>query len=131
MYAEEEEQRRENMLSGDGILVAKIKGFTVEGGRRRRERVRERDRKKAKNRFGSTVGKGYYHHAGGPKSMSGGGRRHNGSHNGHHNGSGANMAVEHNGHHPPREPRKEESTLVRRSFRRCGDEWRSDSRRCV
>lgn len=63
--------------------------------------------------------------------MSSGGRRHNGSHNGHH-GSGAGMtAVEHNGHHPPREPRKEESTLVRRSFRRCGDEWRADSRRCV
>ncbi|KYN04559.1 Regulating synaptic membrane exocytosis protein 2 [Cyphomyrmex costatus] len=74
-------------------------------------------------------GKGCYHHAGGPKSMSSGGRRHNGSHNGHH-GSGAGMtAVEHNGHHPPREPRKEESTLVRRSFRRCGDEWRADSRR--
>ncbi|KYQ53222.1 Regulating synaptic membrane exocytosis protein 2 [Trachymyrmex zeteki] len=73
--------------------------------------------------------KGYYHHAGGPKSMSSGGRRHNGSHNGHH-GSGAGMtAVEHNGHHPPREPRKEENTLVRRSFRRCGDEWRADSRR--
>lgn len=62
--------------------------------------------------------------------MSSGGRRHNGSHNGHH-GSGAGTAVEHNGHHPPREPRKEENTLVRRSFRRCGDEWRSDSRRCV
>lgn len=63
--------------------------------------------------------------------MSSGGRRHNGSHNGHH-GSGAGMtAVEHNGHHPPREPRKEENTLVRRSFRRCGDEWRADSRRCV
>ncbi|XP_011068590.1 PREDICTED: uncharacterized protein LOC105154630 [Acromyrmex echinatior] len=61
--------------------------------------------------------------------MSSGGRRHNGFHNGHH-GSGAGMtAVEHNGHHPPREPRKEESTLVRRSFRRCGDEWRADSRR--
>ncbi|KAL6440789.1 hypothetical protein ACFW04_003318 [Cataglyphis niger] len=76
----------------------------------------------------SEKGKGYYHHAGGPKSMSSGGRRHNGSHNGHH-GSGAGTAVEHNGHHPPREPRKEENTLVRRSFRRCGDEWRSDSRR--
>ncbi|XP_012533031.1 regulating synaptic membrane exocytosis protein 2 isoform X1 [Monomorium pharaonis] len=77
----------------------------------------------------SEKGKGYYHHAGGPKSMSSGGRRHNGSHNGHH-GSGAGMtAAEHNGHHPPREPRKEESTLVRRSFRRCGDEWRADSRR--
>ncbi|KAG5326128.1 RIMS2 protein, partial [Acromyrmex heyeri] len=77
----------------------------------------------------SEKGKGYYHHAGGPKSMSSGGRRHNGFHNGHH-GSGAGMtAVEHNGHHPPREPRKEESTLVRRSFRRCGDEWRADSRR--
>ncbi|XP_018306486.1 regulating synaptic membrane exocytosis protein 2 isoform X1 [Mycetomoellerius zeteki] len=77
----------------------------------------------------SEKGKGYYHHAGGPKSMSSGGRRHNGSHNGHH-GSGAGMtAVEHNGHHPPREPRKEENTLVRRSFRRCGDEWRADSRR--
>ncbi|XP_018393491.1 PREDICTED: regulating synaptic membrane exocytosis protein 2 [Cyphomyrmex costatus] len=77
----------------------------------------------------SEKGKGCYHHAGGPKSMSSGGRRHNGSHNGHH-GSGAGMtAVEHNGHHPPREPRKEESTLVRRSFRRCGDEWRADSRR--
>ncbi|XP_018373949.1 PREDICTED: regulating synaptic membrane exocytosis protein 2 isoform X2 [Trachymyrmex cornetzi] len=77
----------------------------------------------------SEKGKGYYHHTGGPKSMSSGGRRHNGFHNGHH-GSGAGMtAVEHNGHHPPREPRKEESTLVRRSFRRCGDEWRADSRR--
>ncbi|XP_014476983.1 PREDICTED: regulating synaptic membrane exocytosis protein 2 isoform X2 [Dinoponera quadriceps] len=75
----------------------------------------------------SEKGKGYYHHAGGPKSTSNGGRRHNGSHNGHH-GAGA-MTVEHNGHHPPREPRKEESTLVRRSFRRCGDEWRADSRR--
>nr|XP_012225588.1 PREDICTED: regulating synaptic membrane exocytosis protein 2 isoform X2 [Linepithema humile] len=76
----------------------------------------------------SEKGKGYYHHAGGPKSMSSGGRRHNGSHNGHH-GADASMAIEHNGHHPPREPRKEESTLVRRSFRRCGDEWRADSRR--
>ncbi|RLU17206.1 hypothetical protein DMN91_011275 [Ooceraea biroi] len=72
--------------------------------------------------------KGYYHHAGGPKSMSSGGRRHNGSHNGHHT-AGASLDVEHNGHHPPREPRKEENTLVRRSFRRCGDEWRADSRR--
>jgi len=62
--------------------------------------------------------------------MSSGGRRHNGSHNGHHNAA-PSLAVEHNGHHPPREPRKEENTLVRRSFRRCGDEWRADSRRCV
>lgn len=61
--------------------------------------------------------------------MSSGGRRHNGPHNGHHNM--AAMTIEYNGHHPPREPRKEESTLVRRSFRRSGDEWRSDSRRCV
>ncbi|XP_026829483.1 regulating synaptic membrane exocytosis protein 2 isoform X3 [Ooceraea biroi] len=76
----------------------------------------------------SEKGKGYYHHAGGPKSMSSGGRRHNGSHNGHHT-AGASLDVEHNGHHPPREPRKEENTLVRRSFRRCGDEWRADSRR--
>ncbi|XP_020282605.1 regulating synaptic membrane exocytosis protein 2 isoform X2 [Pseudomyrmex gracilis] len=75
----------------------------------------------------SEKGKGYYHHTGGPKSMSSG-RRHNGSHNGYH-GAGASMVIEHNGHHPPREPRKEESTLVRRSFRRCGDEWRADSRR--
>ncbi|XP_063980189.1 regulating synaptic membrane exocytosis protein 2 isoform X2 [Diachasmimorpha longicaudata] len=76
--------------------------------------------------LGSTVGKGYYHHGGGTSSMSGGSRRH-GSHNGHHvTGS---MAIEYNGHHPPREPRKEESTLVRRSFRRSGDEWRADSRR--
>ncbi|KAK1127003.1 hypothetical protein K0M31_004617 [Melipona bicolor] len=59
--------------------------------------------------------------------MSGGGRRHNGPHNGHHNMTA--MTIEYNGHHPPREPRKEESTLVRRSFRRSGDEWRSDSRR--
>lgn len=79
--------------------------------------------------FGSTVGKGCYHHAGGAKSTSGGGRRHNGSHNGHHVAGGT--SVEQNGHHPPREPRKEENTLVRRSFRRCGDEWRADSRRCV
>lgn len=57
--------------------------------------------------------------------------RHNGSHNGHHGSDAGMTAVEHNGHHPPREPRKEESTLVRRSFRRCGDEWRADSRRCV
>ncbi|XP_011873146.1 PREDICTED: regulating synaptic membrane exocytosis protein 2-like [Vollenhovia emeryi] len=77
----------------------------------------------------SEKGKGYYHHAGGPKSMSSGGRRHNGSHNGHHGPDAGMTAVEHNGHHPPREPRKEESTLVRRSFRRCGDEWRADSRR--
>ncbi|XP_024870617.1 regulating synaptic membrane exocytosis protein 2 [Temnothorax curvispinosus] len=77
----------------------------------------------------SEKGKGYYHHAGGPKSMSSGGRRHNGSHNGHHGSDAGMTAVEHNGHHPPREPRKEESTLVRRSFRRCGDEWRADSRR--
>lgn len=63
--------------------------------------------------------------------MSSGGRRHNGSHNGHHGSGAGTTAVEHNGHHPPREPRKEESTLVRRSFRRCGDEWRADSRRCV
>lgn len=98
---------------------------------RRGEKKEKVEKKKNTKRFGSTVGKGYYHHAGGPKSMSSGGRRHNGSHNGHH-GSGAGMtAVEHNGHHPPREPRKEESTLVRRSFRRCGDEWRADSRRCV
>lgn len=61
--------------------------------------------------------------------MSSGGRRHNGPHNGHHNM--AAMTIEYNGHHPPREPRKEESTLVRRSFRRSGDEWCSDSRRCV
>ncbi|XP_015120560.1 regulating synaptic membrane exocytosis protein 2 [Diachasma alloeum] len=74
----------------------------------------------------SEKGKGYYHHGGGTSSMSGGSRRH-GSHNGHHvTGS---MAIEYNGHHPPREPRKEESTLVRRSFRRSGDEWRADSRR--
>jgi len=59
------------------------------------------------------------------------GRRHNGSHNGHHGSSAGMTAVDHNGHHPPREPRKEESTLARRSFRRCGDEWRADSRRCV
>ncbi|XP_077279991.1 rab3 interacting molecule isoform X1 [Temnothorax americanus] len=77
----------------------------------------------------SEKGKGYHHHAGGPKSMSSGGRRHNGSHNGHHGSDAGMTAVEHNGHHPPREPRKEESTLVRRSFRRCGDEWRADSRR--
>ncbi|XP_017757861.1 PREDICTED: regulating synaptic membrane exocytosis protein 2 isoform X2 [Eufriesea mexicana] len=75
----------------------------------------------------SEKGKGYYHHTGGPISMSSGGRRHNGPHNGHHNM--AAMAIEYNGHHPPREPRKEESTLVRRSFRRSGDEWRADSRR--
>nr|XP_033203144.1 regulating synaptic membrane exocytosis protein 2 isoform X7 [Bombus vancouverensis nearcticus] len=75
----------------------------------------------------SEKGKGYYHHTGGPISMSSGGRRHNGPHNGHHNM--AAMTIEYNGHHPPREPRKEESTLVRRSFRRSGDEWRSDSRR--
>ncbi|XP_054013928.1 regulating synaptic membrane exocytosis protein 2 isoform X1 [Hylaeus anthracinus] len=75
----------------------------------------------------SEKGKGYYHHTGGPMSMSGGGRRHNGPHNGHHN-TGA-MTIEYNGHHPSREPRKEESTLVRRSFRRSGDEWRGDSRR--
>ncbi|XP_076639430.1 rab3 interacting molecule isoform X8 [Colletes latitarsis] len=75
----------------------------------------------------SEKGKGYYHHTGGPMSMSSGGRRHNGPHNGHHN-TGA-MTIEYNGHHPPREPRKEESTLVRRSFRRSGDEWRGDSRR--
>ncbi|XP_076282706.1 rab3 interacting molecule isoform X7 [Lasioglossum baleicum] len=75
----------------------------------------------------SEKGKGYYYHTGGPMSTSGGGRRHNGPHNGHHN-TGA-MTIEYNGHHPPREPRKEESTLVRRSFRRSGDEWRGDSRR--
>ncbi|XP_076548355.1 rab3 interacting molecule isoform X1 [Osmia lignaria lignaria] len=75
----------------------------------------------------SEKGKGYYHHTGGPMSMSGSGRRYNGPHNGHHN-TGA-MTIEYNGHHPPREPRKEESTLVRRSFRRSGDEWRADSRR--
>ncbi|XP_076385044.1 rab3 interacting molecule [Megachile rotundata] len=75
----------------------------------------------------SEKGKGYYHHTGGPMSMSGSGRRHNGPHNGHHNTSA--MTIEYNGHHPPREPRKEESTLVRRSFRRSGDEWRADSRR--
>ncbi|XP_076380854.1 rab3 interacting molecule isoform X11 [Megalopta genalis] len=75
----------------------------------------------------SEKGKGYYHHTGGPMSMSGVGRRHNGPHNGHHN-TGA-MTIEYNGHHPPREPRKEESMLVRRSFRRSGDEWRGDSRR--
>ncbi|XP_043284351.1 uncharacterized protein Rim isoform X2 [Venturia canescens] len=74
----------------------------------------------------SEKGKGYFHHGGGPASMSGGSRRH-GSHNGHHV-TGA-MTIEYNGHHPPREPRKEESTLVRRSFRRSGDEWRADSRR--
>ncbi|XP_061937035.1 uncharacterized protein LOC108001556 isoform X21 [Apis cerana] len=75
----------------------------------------------------SEKGKGYYHHTGGPISMSGGGRRHNGPHNGHYNM--AAMTIEYNGHHPPREPRKEENTLVRRSFRRSGDEWRADSRR--
>ncbi|CAK9816967.1 Regulating synaptic membrane exocytosis protein 2 [Anthophora plagiata] len=75
----------------------------------------------------SEKGKGYYHHTPGPMSMSGGGRRYNGPHNGHHNM--ASMTIEYNGHHPPREPRKEESTLVRRSFRRSGDEWRADSRR--
>lgn len=121
MYAEKE--GRENKLLGDdeSTFVVKLRGLS---------KKREKEREKTKKRFGSTVGKGYYHHAGGPKSMSSGGRRHNGSHNGHH-GSGAGTAVEHNGHHPPREPRKEENTLVRRSFRRCGDEWRSDSRRCV
>lgn len=60
--------------------------------------------------------------------MTSGSFRH-GSHNGHHN-TGP-MTIEYNGHHPPREPRKEESTLVRRSFRRSGDEWRADSRRFV
>ncbi|XP_076685266.1 rab3 interacting molecule isoform X5 [Andrena cerasifolii] len=75
----------------------------------------------------SEKGKGYYHHTGGPMSMSGDGRRHSGPRNGHHNI--AAMTIEYNGHHPPREPRKEESTLVRRSFRRSGDEWRADSRR--
>ncbi|KOC65693.1 Regulating synaptic membrane exocytosis protein 2 [Habropoda laboriosa] len=75
----------------------------------------------------SEKGKGYYHHTPGPMSMSDGGRRYNGPHNGHHNM--AAMTIEYNGHHPPREPRKEESTLVRRSFRRSGDEWRADSRR--
>lgn len=99
---------------------------SARGGEKRERKEKEKNTK----RFGSTVGKGYYHHAGGPKSMSGG-RRHNGSHNGHHGSDAGMTAVEHNGHHPPREPRKEESTLVRRSFRRCGDEWRADSRRCV
>jgi len=119
-----------------GIVVAlRLKGSRVRekihvpsaGGIERRRAGGKRKRPK---HFGSTVGKGYYHHAGGPKSMSSGGRRHNGSHNGHHSAA-ASLAIEHNGHHPPREPRKEENTLVRRSFRRCGDEWRADSRRCV
>lgn len=52
-----------------------------------------------------------------------------GSHNGHH--ITGPLTIDFNGHHPPREPRKEESTLVRRSFRRSADEWRADSRRCV
>ncbi|XP_070515527.1 regulating synaptic membrane exocytosis protein 2 isoform X3 [Cardiocondyla obscurior] len=77
----------------------------------------------------SEKGKGYYPHAGGPKSMSSGGCRHNRSHNGHHVSEVDMTAVDHNGHHPSREPRKEESTLVRRSFRRCGGDWRTDSRR--
>ena len=100
---------------------ARVEGVTV-------NRIAEKE-SRGENVFGSTVGKGYYHHTGGPISMSGGGRRHNGPHNGHHNMTA--MTIEYNGHHPPREPRKEESTLVRRSFRRSGDEWRSDSRRCV
>ncbi|XP_057333108.1 regulating synaptic membrane exocytosis protein 2 isoform X4 [Microplitis mediator] len=75
----------------------------------------------------SEKGKGYYHHVGGSASISGGSRRH-GPHNGHHITGTGIITTEYNGHHPPREPRKEENTLVRRSFRR-SDEWRADSRR--
>ncbi|KAH0548839.1 hypothetical protein KQX54_003099 [Cotesia glomerata] len=73
-------------------------------------------------------GKGYYHHVGGSASIPGGSRR-LGPHNGHHVTGSGTITTEFNGHHPPREPRKEENTLVRRSFRRSGDEWRADSRR--
>ncbi|XP_031785007.1 regulating synaptic membrane exocytosis protein 2 isoform X4 [Nasonia vitripennis] len=47
-------------------------------------------------------------------------------HNGHDPGEPM-TAIEYNGER--HSPRKEESTLVRRSFRRNGDEWRADSRR--
>ncbi|XP_012284528.2 regulating synaptic membrane exocytosis protein 2 [Orussus abietinus] len=70
----------------------------------------------------SEKGKGYYQLGG---AATGAGPAHR--HNGHH--ATATMTIEYNGHRPPREPRKEESTLVRRSFRRSGDEWRADSRR--
>ncbi|XP_048508422.1 regulating synaptic membrane exocytosis protein 2 isoform X2 [Athalia rosae] len=76
----------------------------------------------------SEKGKGYSYDTGGPTSLSRGVRRF-GPHNGHVRTT--TTTIDHNGHHPPREPRKEESTLVRRSFRRsAADEFRSaDSRR--
>ncbi|XP_046485898.1 regulating synaptic membrane exocytosis protein 2 isoform X14 [Neodiprion pinetum] len=74
----------------------------------------------------SEKGKGYSYETGGPTSLSSGVRRF-GPHNGHTRTT--STVIGHNGHHPPREPRKEESTLVRRSFRRSGDEWSADSRR--
>ncbi|XP_046425503.1 regulating synaptic membrane exocytosis protein 2 isoform X4 [Neodiprion fabricii] len=74
----------------------------------------------------SEKGKGYSYETGAPTSLSSGVRRF-GPHNGHTRTT--STVIGHNGHHPPREPRKEESTLVRRSFRRSGDEWSADSRR--
>lgn len=73
----------------------------------------------------SEKGKEYYDLSGSPTTMTSGSFR-TSSHNGHH--STGPMTIEYNGHHPPREPRKEENTLVRRSFRR-SDEWCADSRR--
>ncbi|XP_051156405.1 regulating synaptic membrane exocytosis protein 2 [Leptopilina boulardi] len=74
---------------------------------------------------GSEKGKEYYDLTGSPTTMTSGSFR-TASHNGHH--STGPMTIEYNGHHPPREPRKEENTFVRRSFRR-SDEWCADSRR--
>ncbi|XP_024941187.1 regulating synaptic membrane exocytosis protein 2 isoform X18 [Cephus cinctus] len=74
----------------------------------------------------SEKGKNGYYHTGGMTTIPGGTHRH-APHNGHRVTD--SISIEYNGHHPPREPRKEESTLVRRSFRRSGDEWRADSRR--
>ncbi|XP_043476494.1 regulating synaptic membrane exocytosis protein 2 [Leptopilina heterotoma] len=73
----------------------------------------------------SEKGKEYYDLSGSPTTMTSGSFR-TSSHNGHH--STGPITIEYNGHHPPREPRKEENTLVRRSFRR-SDEWCADSRR--
>lgn len=77
------------------------------------KKLNKKKRKNKKQKFGSTIGKGYYQH---------------GTHNGHDKGE-AMTSIEYNGHRHA--PRKEESTSVRKSFRRSGSEWRADSRRCV
>ncbi|XP_014604055.1 PREDICTED: regulating synaptic membrane exocytosis protein 2 isoform X7 [Polistes canadensis] len=77
----------------------------------------------------SEKGKEYYPKMDGPMAVSKDTRtKKNATHNGQLSIT-STINIEFNGNHQPREPRKELNTIVRRSFRRNGDEWRADSRR--